>query len=101
MIERAAILKHQHDRLAGSCDGLEHLLLDAGQIERGARCGFAAHVGGLAHHRNDNVRIGSGGLGFGEPVRDLGFGGRRLRLLARIIVSNRPGKTRVGAGPRT
>ena len=68
MIEGAAILKHQHNRLAGRGDGFEHLLLDAGQIHGGARRGFTAHGGSLAHDGDHDVGASSGGLGFGDGL---------------------------------
>ena len=82
--------------------GLQHLLLDAGQIERGARCVFAAHVGQLAQHRNHHVGIGGGSVCPCDPVGDVG---RRWAAAAAscpvMCIEESTDISRVGAGPAT
>ncbi len=68
-VERTAILKYEDNRLACRCNGLEHLLLDAGQIHGGARGRFAAHDGGLTHNGDHDVCVGGSGLGFSDRTR--------------------------------
>ena len=56
-IEGPAVFKDEHYGLARGDYRFKHLLLDARQIERGARSGFAAHAGNLAKNSNDNVGV--------------------------------------------
>ena len=78
--------KDEHDRLAGGDDGFKHLLLNAGQIEGGARGGFAAHAGDFAHDGDDEVGIGCGGFGLGDPVGGFCGRGRRKQSCCRRSV---------------
>ena len=58
------------DRLAERHDRLQQLLLAAGQVERGARGALAAHVGGLAEDRDDDV----GAARRGDRLLERGLG---------------------------
>ena len=54
-VERAAVEQHDDERLAGRGDPVDQLLLLAGQVERRARLGLAAHLAGLAEREHDLV----------------------------------------------
>ena len=66
IVERPAVHEHDDRGRAGRVDGLDQVELVAGQVERAARAGFAAHARRLPDGHDRHLRLAGQADGLGE-----------------------------------
>ena len=74
--ERAAVEQHDRIGLPGRLDRTDQVLLLAREVERAARCRFAAHLARLTQGKHDLVR----GVRHGDCLGEAGFRAAAFRI---------------------